>query len=54
MIADRALGALREHRAALVEQGVGLLVAADLAPEVVELAGHAEELDAKRSRRSGR
>ena len=48
MIADRAFGALREHRAALVEQRLRLLVAADLAPEVVEFSGHAEELDAER------
>ena len=48
MIADRASGALREHGAALVEQRFRLLVAADLAPQMVELAGHAEELDAQR------
>ena len=41
-------GALREHRAALVEERLRLLVAADLAPEVVELSGHAEERDAER------
>ena len=48
MIADRAARALREHRAAFVDERLRLLVAADLAPEMVELAGHAEELDAER------
>ena len=48
VVADRAARALREHGAAFVEERLRLLVAADLAPQVVELAGHAEERDAER------
>ena len=48
VIADRAARAVRKHGAHLVHQRLGLLVAADLAPMGVELAGHAEERNAER------
>ncbi len=47
VIADRAFCPLRDHGAAFVEQRVGLLVAADFAPEIMEFAGHAEKIYAE-------
>src|SRR5581483_1823686 len=48
VVAGRAGGALREHRSALVEERLGRLVAADLAPDMVELPGHAEKGNTER------
>ncbi len=54
MVADRAARALRQHGAALIDHGVRLLVAADLAPMEMELAAHAEEGHAERIGIAGR
>ena len=44
LVADAALGTKGEHRRALIAQGVGMFITAELAPRRVELAGHAKEI----------